>query len=122
MSAAPKRVRPGSTKPGRAPTRNTSSPGESLATRLDGITSSATEAILTLDADGIILGWNPAATRLFGHSRPSALGKPITELLVPEHDRTRFTSILRKSLDRVSPCTPGSRLPDHRGGIYRQSP
>ena len=107
MSAAPKRVRPGSTKPGRAPTRNTSSPGESLATRLDGITSSATEAILTLDADGIILGWNPAATRLFGHSRPSALGKPITELLVPEHDRTRFTSILRKSLDRVSPAPPG---------------
>ena len=84
--------------------------GASLAARLDGITSSATEAILTLDADGIILGWNPAATRLFGYSRKTALGKPITELFIPEQDRTRFTSILRKSLDRASAPSP-SRAP-----------
>jgi len=41
------------------------------------------DAVLVVDLSGAILDWNPAAVRLFGHSRAEALGRSPGELLEP---------------------------------------
>ena len=44
------------------------------ATRLAAVIDSALVAIVTADAEGTILEYNPAAERLFGVSEPRAVG------------------------------------------------
>ncbi|HYE32262.1 MAG TPA: PAS domain S-box protein [Methylomirabilota bacterium] len=51
------------------------------------ILSSALDAIVSIDAHGHILEFNPAAERLFGYSREEALGKRMTEMIVPPQHR-----------------------------------
>ncbi len=55
------------------------------------VTQSATDAIVTLDAEGTIVGWNPAATRIFGHPEAEVLGKTMTKMM-PERYRARHQS------------------------------
>lgn len=45
---------------------------------------SSLDAIVTIDHDGAIVEFNPAAQRLFGMPRTQALGRRIAETLVPE--------------------------------------
>ena len=40
--------------------------------------SSATDAVIGVDPDGRIITWNEAAERLYGWSRPEAIGHPIS--------------------------------------------
>ncbi len=48
------------------------------------ITETASDAIITADSSGAIVGWNPAAQTLFGYSQDEALGQALT-LIVPQH-------------------------------------
>jgi PAS domain S-box-containing protein len=48
---------------------------------LEQLIASAGEAIIPLDAHDRILGWNPAAERIFGISAEAARGRPLGELL-----------------------------------------
>jgi len=50
---------------------------------LEQIIRSAGEAIVSVDTEDRITGWNPAAERIFGASEAEMLGRPITNL-VPE--------------------------------------
>lgn len=43
----------------------------------------AQDAVIMLDERGMIVYWNPAASRMFGHAEKDALGKDMHELLVP---------------------------------------
>ncbi len=47
----------------------------------------ALDGIVTADADGRVLDWNPAAERIFGYSREEAVGELIADLIVPEAQR-----------------------------------
>ncbi len=47
----------------------------------------ALDGIVTADADGRVLDWNPAAERIFGYGREEALGELIADLIVPEAQR-----------------------------------
>jgi PAS domain S-box-containing protein len=51
------------------------------------IVDSAGDGILTTDADGLVLSYNPAAKELFGHDTAAVLGQPISRLL-PDSDLT----------------------------------
>jgi len=51
------------------------------------IVDTAFEAIITTDARGEILTWNPRAEAIFGWTSSEAQGKPIISLLVPESER-----------------------------------
>jgi PAS domain S-box-containing protein len=51
------------------------------------IVSGTCDAVMTIDEDGRILSWNPAAERLFGYAAEQALGQPIHELIVPQRFR-----------------------------------
>jgi PAS domain S-box-containing protein len=53
------------------------------AADLSAVVASATDAIVTADAAGRILGWNPAAGRIFGYPAEEVVGRPLT-ILIPE--------------------------------------
>lgn len=54
--------------------------GESLADLLD-ILGRTADAMVAIDADMRIIGWNDSATKLLGYSATEALGKPCHEIL-----------------------------------------
>ncbi|MBF0613887.1 MAG: response regulator [Magnetococcales bacterium] len=58
--------------------------------RLDAIASAALDPILILDAEGKVTFWNPAATRVFGHTTEEILGRSVIELLPPSDFATRL--------------------------------
>ncbi len=49
--------------------------------RTRALTESAVEAIVTIDHDGTIVGWNDSATRIFGYERSEVLGGPLTPIM-----------------------------------------
>ena len=51
--------------------------------RKSAILSSALDCIVTIDADDVIVEFNPAAERTFGYSADEAIGRDMAELLIP---------------------------------------
>jgi len=52
--------------------------------RMRAITDSAKEAIIMMDAAGLISYWNPAAERIFGFAREEAMGVNLHRLIAPQ--------------------------------------
>jgi PAS domain S-box-containing protein len=50
-------------------------------TRYRSVLHSATDAIVTADSSGIIMGWNSGAERIFGYSYTEAVGQPLTAIM-----------------------------------------
>jgi len=73
------------------------------------ILESALDAIITVQPDGAILEFNPAAERLFGHPRDRAIGQKMTELLVPEESRAAYGKSLPVS-HRADGSPVGNRV------------
>jgi len=57
------------------------------------------DAVIVIDALGLVRDWNPAAERMFGHSRLEALGRETAELIVPEPLRSAHRNALRRYLE-----------------------
>jgi PAS domain S-box-containing protein len=70
--------------------------GTSLA-HFASIVENSDDAILTKDRDGVITSWNPAAARMYGHTREEAIGRPIS-ILIPEHRAGEEHRILARIL------------------------
>ena len=51
------------------------------------ILDSALDCVITMDADGRVREFNPAAERVFGFTRAEAVGKELAELIIPERMR-----------------------------------
>lgn len=47
----------------------------------------ALEAFITVDRQGRVTRWNPAAERTFGYTTAEALGRPVEELIIPDDYR-----------------------------------
>lgn len=56
------------------------------------------DAVIVADPDGNIVGWNAAATRIFGFSEAEALGHNLT-LIIPERLRHRHNVGFDKSME-----------------------
>jgi PAS domain S-box-containing protein len=52
-------------------------------------------AVVVADRDGVIWFWNPAAEKMFGHSRSAALGATL-DLIIPENLRARHWAGYRR--------------------------
>src|SRR5262245_23586844 len=63
--------------------------------RLDGIVSSAMDAIITVDEDQRVVLFNEAAERMFGCSAAEALGQPFNRFF-PERFREAHTELVRR--------------------------
>ncbi len=51
------------------------------------IVETALDAVVTMNAAGIITGWNPQAERMFGWTRAEVTGRELAEVIVPERYR-----------------------------------
>jgi PAS domain S-box-containing protein len=60
------------------------------------ILQSALDAIITIDHEGRVLEFNPAAERMFGYTLGDAFGRPLAELIVPPAMRDAH----RRGMDR----------------------
>ncbi|MEE8574101.1 MAG: PAS domain S-box protein [Thermodesulfobacteriota bacterium] len=61
------------------------------------LTQSATDAIVTADSNGTIIGWNNGAEEIFGHNVDEVIGKDLT-ILMPE----RYRDNHKEGLERVN--------------------
>jgi diguanylate cyclase (GGDEF)-like protein/PAS domain S-box-containing protein len=63
--------------------------------RYRAVAESANDAILSIDADGRVLSWNPAAERLFGYAGHEILGQSVARLM-PERYRAAHAAGLER--------------------------
>jgi diguanylate cyclase (GGDEF)-like protein/PAS domain S-box-containing protein len=66
--------------------------------RFRSVIETAAEAIITLDQNGRILAWNPAAEIIFGYSGPEALGKSITQIVNEFFDHHYYQDAINRLL------------------------
>src|SRR5438067_10131698 len=62
-------------------------PSDKLEMLYRGILDNALDCIITMDADGRVVEFNPAAERTFGFTRAEAVGKELAELIIPARMR-----------------------------------
>ena len=70
--------------------------------RFRAISTSAMDAIILVDAVDTIIYWNPAAERAFGWHEREALGRKLSDLVIPPHGRLRHQEILREMTQETS--------------------
>ncbi|NQU58843.1 MAG: PAS domain-containing sensor histidine kinase [Rhodospirillales bacterium] len=63
------------------------------------ILHSAFDAIITIEEDGTVLEFNPAAETVFGFTTDQAKGQNITDLIIPPHLRDKHINGLKKYLE-----------------------
>jgi len=67
-------------------------------TRLRAIVDSALDAVISIDAESRLIGFNPAAEYIFGWKAKEVIGQQMTGLLIPERYRARHQSGLARYL------------------------
>ncbi len=61
---------------------------QSRVTELEAVVDTATDGVLVLDADGLVLSANHGAEALFGTERSEMIGRPLVDRLAPESRRS----------------------------------
>ncbi len=86
------------------------------------VLNAALDAVVTIDAQGRIIEFNPAAERMFGYRRNDVLGMPLVDCIVPQSLREQFlagfaryrrtgqSSILDKVVERTARRADGTEL------------
>jgi PAS domain S-box-containing protein len=57
---------------------------------------SALDAVVSMDVDGVITGWNPQAEATFGWTAEEVIGRPLVETIVPHAHRAAHIEGLRR--------------------------
>jgi diguanylate cyclase (GGDEF)-like protein/PAS domain S-box-containing protein len=67
--------------------------------RLRSIFDSALDAVVTMDASGVITDWNPMAQTIFGWSKSEAVGELVADTVIPERYRKAHRLGLTRFID-----------------------
>lgn len=78
--------------------------------RKSAILEASLDAVLTIDREGRITDFNPAAERCFGYTRDRVIGREMAELIVPPELRERHREGLRRYLATGEARILGRRL------------
>jgi two-component system sensor histidine kinase/response regulator len=78
--------------------------------RLRLIIDSAIDAVVIIDAEGIVHAWNPQAERTFGWTATEAIGRSLGELIVPESLRAAHEAGMRRYRETGEGRVLGKRL------------
>jgi len=70
----------------------------------------ALDAVISIDANGDVVEFNPSAERMFGYRREDTLGKEMASLIIPETLREAHRSALRRVVEGAEPRLLGQRL------------
>lgn len=62
------------------------------------ILATAQDAFIGMDAQGLVIDWNPKAEQIFGWSAAEALGQPMHDLIIPPAFRQRHLDGLKRYL------------------------
>jgi PAS domain S-box-containing protein len=57
---------------------------EHLQRRLAAVVESSVDAIISMELNGTVISWNPAAEKLYGYTEHEMVGRPITAIVPPE--------------------------------------
>ncbi|MEO8193054.1 MAG: PAS domain S-box protein [Gemmatimonadales bacterium] len=71
---------------------------------------STLDSIITMDANGIVSDFNPAAERAFGFTREEAVGKPLADLIIPQRYRDAHRAGLKRYVETGEAHVLGQRL------------
>ncbi|MDO9575663.1 MAG: PAS domain S-box protein, partial [bacterium] len=84
--------------------------GEELEERrmyLENIMKYLPDAVITQDAEGKVLEWNPEAERLFGYTSKEAIGKKLDDLIAsPDPDKFREATGITQQILGGKPISP----------------
>ncbi|MBX3582881.1 MAG: PAS domain S-box protein [Rhizobiaceae bacterium] len=81
------------------------------STRLrDAIMQVSPDAIVTVDAEGHFIDFNPGAEAVFGHTRLEVLGQEMDRMIVPVHLRARHQAGMKRYLATGEARILGQRL------------
>ena len=67
--------------------------------RLASIFDSALDAVVTMDANGVITDWNPMAETVFGWPKSEVVGRPVADTIMPQRYREAHRRGLRHFLE-----------------------
>ena len=62
------------------------------------VLGAASDAIVSVDREGVIRFWNPGAERLFGFTAEEAVGRSV-DIIIPEPQRARHWAGFRRVMD-----------------------
>ena len=74
------------------------------------IVDNALAALVSADAHGIIVEFNPAAERMFGRARALALGLPVGDVIIPERFRSAHSAGMARLRDAAPARILGQRM------------
>ncbi|CAN7429202.1 PAS domain S-box protein [Phenylobacterium sp. LjRoot225] len=74
------------------------------------MTASALDCVIMIDEAGCVVQFNPAAEQTFGHRRADVLGKPIGDVIVPDHLRAQHVAGFARYLATGEARTLGRRV------------
>lgn len=74
------------------------------------ILSASLDGIISIDAEGIVHEWNPAAERIFGFERKEAVGRTLGSLIVPENLREAHARGLARAVSTREHRLAGQRV------------
>src|SRR6267378_1441172 len=93
------------------PERNSNGvPTDQLEMLYRGILDNALDCIITMDANGRVLEFNPAAERVFGFTRKEAVGNELAELIIPPRMREQHRRGLAHYLETGEGPVIGKRI------------
>jgi diguanylate cyclase (GGDEF)-like protein/PAS domain S-box-containing protein len=78
--------------------------------RKKAVLDAALDCVITIDHEGGVVDFNPAAEATFGYSRAEVLGRPMAELIVPPALREAHYRGFRRYLGSGKPAVLGRRL------------
>jgi PAS domain S-box-containing protein len=78
--------------------------------RKSAVLRSTLDSIISMDMNGIVIEFNPAAERAFGYTRDEAIGKVLADLIIPERFRNAHHAGLSRYLSSGEAHVLGQRL------------
>ncbi|MFZ2541136.1 MAG: EAL domain-containing protein [Gallionella sp.] len=70
----------------------------------------AMDAVISADQDGFVAGWNREAERMFGYAAEHALGKRLSDLIVPPDHRTAHQQGMQRFVETGKSTIIGKRI------------
>lgn len=60
------------------------------------VLSSSSDAIISINLDGLVKSWNPGAQKIFGYTEFEAVGQQLTDLIYPTGHQPEFEELISK--------------------------
>jgi PAS domain S-box-containing protein len=78
--------------------------------RKSAVLASSLDGVISIDHQGMVVEFNPAAERIFGHSAEEAVGAELADLVVPPSLRERHRTALRRVVETGESTMLGQRV------------